>query len=122
MASLCLRPWVVYAKRPFSSPARVLKYLARYTHQTACAHATSQTRTCYDSVGKRDGLISDIGSLANPTTFNGIGAEECLQIHLSDQPLQGPPCASSQTDGVLSIVGFRDWLLNNSTHTVTCPK
>ncbi len=27
--------WVVYAKRPFSSPACVLKYLARYTHRVA---------------------------------------------------------------------------------------
>jgi hypothetical protein len=30
--------WVVYAKRPFSSPACVLKYLARYTHRVAIAN------------------------------------------------------------------------------------
>ncbi len=30
--------WVVYAKRPFSSPARVLKYLARYTHRVASSN------------------------------------------------------------------------------------
>jgi hypothetical protein len=30
--------WVVYAKRPFSSPARVLKYLARYTHRVAISN------------------------------------------------------------------------------------
>jgi len=30
--------WVVYAKRPFSSPACVLKYLARYTHRVAISN------------------------------------------------------------------------------------
>jgi hypothetical protein len=30
--------WVVYAKRPFSSPVRVLKYLARYTHRVAISN------------------------------------------------------------------------------------
>ena len=30
--------WIVYAKRPFSSPARVLKYLARYTHRVAISN------------------------------------------------------------------------------------
>ena len=30
--------WVVYAKRPFSSPVCVLKYLARYTHRVAISH------------------------------------------------------------------------------------
>ncbi len=29
--------WVVYARRPFGSPAHVLKYLARYTHRVALA-------------------------------------------------------------------------------------
>jgi len=29
------KDWVVYAKRPFSSPSCVLKYLARYTHRVA---------------------------------------------------------------------------------------
>ena len=29
------REWVVYAKPPFQSPRRVLKYLARYTHRVA---------------------------------------------------------------------------------------
>lgn len=31
--------WVVYAKRPFGSPARVLKYLARYTHKVAISNS-----------------------------------------------------------------------------------
>lgn len=32
------QPWVVYAKRPFSSPNCVLKYLARYTHRVAISN------------------------------------------------------------------------------------
>lgn len=35
----CVRKdWVVYAKRPFSSPSCVLKYLARYTHRVAISN------------------------------------------------------------------------------------
>jgi hypothetical protein len=30
--------WVVYAKRPFGSPAQVLKYLGRYTHRIAISN------------------------------------------------------------------------------------
>ena len=30
--------WVVYAKRPFGGPERVLKYLARYTHRIAISN------------------------------------------------------------------------------------
>jgi len=30
--------WIVYAKRPFSSPLCVLKYLARYTHRVALSN------------------------------------------------------------------------------------
>ena len=30
--------WIVYAKRPFSSPACVLKYPARYTHRVAISN------------------------------------------------------------------------------------
>jgi len=33
------KPWVVYAKRPFSGPFTVLKYLARYTHRVAIANS-----------------------------------------------------------------------------------
>lgn len=32
---LFLKPWVVYAKRPFGSPASVIEYLGRYTHKVA---------------------------------------------------------------------------------------
>jgi Putative transposase len=33
------KPWVVYAKPPWGSPAQVLKYLSRYTHRVALANA-----------------------------------------------------------------------------------
>lgn len=33
------RDWIVYAKRPFSGPDVVLKYLARYTHRVAISNA-----------------------------------------------------------------------------------
>jgi hypothetical protein len=34
-AALRAQPWVVYAKRPFAGPERVLQYLGRYTHRIA---------------------------------------------------------------------------------------
>ena len=36
--SLRQKPWVVYAKRPFSSPEKVLDYLGRYTHRVALSN------------------------------------------------------------------------------------
>jgi hypothetical protein len=42
--------WVVYAKRPFSSPECVLKYLARYTHRVAISNRRL--------VAMRDGRVS----------------------------------------------------------------
>jgi len=42
--------WVVYAKRPFSSPLCVLKYLARYTHRVAISNQRL--------VGLNDGRVS----------------------------------------------------------------
>jgi Putative transposase/Transposase zinc-binding domain len=38
-ASLYAKEWVVYAKRPFGGPERVLKYLARYTHRVAISNS-----------------------------------------------------------------------------------
>ncbi len=32
------KTWIVYAKRPFSSPATVIEYLARYTHKVAISN------------------------------------------------------------------------------------
>jgi hypothetical protein len=36
--SLRQKEWVVYAKRPFSSPEKVLDYLGRYTHRVALSN------------------------------------------------------------------------------------
>ena len=36
--SLFRKPWVVYAKKPFSGPQQVIQYLARYTHRIAIAN------------------------------------------------------------------------------------
>jgi Putative transposase len=33
------KPWIVYAKPPWSSPAQVLKYLSRDTHRVAIANS-----------------------------------------------------------------------------------
>lgn len=38
LQTLRARDWVVYAKPPFGGPARVLKYLSRYTHRVALAN------------------------------------------------------------------------------------
>jgi hypothetical protein len=35
--------WVVYAKKPFGGPARVLNYLGRYTHRVAISNNRLQT-------------------------------------------------------------------------------
>jgi hypothetical protein len=32
------RPWIVYAKKPFSGPAQVLEYISRYTHRVAISN------------------------------------------------------------------------------------
>jgi hypothetical protein len=37
--ALAGRDWVVYSKPPFGGPARVLKYLARYTHRVAIGNS-----------------------------------------------------------------------------------
>ena len=38
LAKLRAKEWVVYAKPPFGGPARVLKYLGRYTHRVAISN------------------------------------------------------------------------------------
>lgn len=38
LAPLREKEWVVYAKAPFGGPARVLKYLGRYTHRVAISN------------------------------------------------------------------------------------
>jgi hypothetical protein len=39
LQSLRQTEWMVYAKRPFGGPERVLKYLARYTHRVAISNS-----------------------------------------------------------------------------------
>jgi len=39
LAPLARAEWVVYAKRPFGGPERVLEYLGRYTHRVAIANS-----------------------------------------------------------------------------------
>ena len=39
LAALRRIAWVVYCKRPFSGPAAVLAYLARYTHRVAISNS-----------------------------------------------------------------------------------
>lgn len=39
MVSLTKKPWVVYAKKPFSKPEFVLRYLGRYTHRVAISNS-----------------------------------------------------------------------------------
>ena len=39
LAPLWRSDWVVYAKKPFSGPAAVLAYLARYTHRVAISNS-----------------------------------------------------------------------------------
>ena len=41
--SLKRKKWVVYAKRPFSSPETVLEYLGRYTHRVAISNHRIQS-------------------------------------------------------------------------------
>jgi len=38
LAEVRRNEWVVYAKRPFAGPQRVLRYLARYTHRVAISN------------------------------------------------------------------------------------
>ena len=38
LAPLASKSWVVYAKRPLSSPGRILDYLGRYTHRVALSN------------------------------------------------------------------------------------
>jgi hypothetical protein len=47
LAPLRKLEWIVYAKRPFASPAAVLAYLSRYTHRVAIAN--SRLITCNDN-------------------------------------------------------------------------
>ncbi len=36
--TLTVKPWVIYAKRPFHGPEQVVEYLGRYTHKIAISN------------------------------------------------------------------------------------
>lgn len=59
--------WVVYAKRPFGSPLRVLKYLARYTHRVAISNGRLRSvqdgRVHFDFKDYADGMKQRTTSL-----------------------------------------------------------
>ena len=38
MRSLFVKPWVIYAKKPFAGPEQVVRYLGRYTHRIAISN------------------------------------------------------------------------------------
>ena len=38
LRTLCRKAWVVYSKRPFAGPAKLLDYLGRYTHRVAISN------------------------------------------------------------------------------------
>jgi hypothetical protein len=56
--SLYDKQWVVYAKRPFSSPQQVLDYLGRYTHRVAISNnrilSVSQGRVTFSYRDRKD--------------------------------------------------------------------
>jgi hypothetical protein len=53
------KPWVVYSKRPFAGPQRMLDYLSRYTHRVALSNdrllACSNDQVCFSYRDRRDG-------------------------------------------------------------------
>jgi Putative transposase len=65
LAPLRRTDWVVYAKRVFAGPKRVLAYLARYTHRVAISNdrllsmnGSHVSFRCKDSVGHKTNVIT----------------------------------------------------------------
>lgn len=48
LENLFTKNWVVYAKRPFGGPGRVIEYLGRYTHKVAISNSRIKTVTDSD--------------------------------------------------------------------------
>jgi hypothetical protein len=55
------KEWVVYAKRPFNGPTRVIEYLGRYTHKTAISNsrilALNETEVVFKYRDRKDGDV-----------------------------------------------------------------
>jgi hypothetical protein len=73
-ASRYAKEWVVYAKRPFGGPERVLKYLARYTHRVAI----SNSRLIAMSDGQVTFRYKDYADAHRHKTMT-LGADEFLR-------------------------------------------
>jgi hypothetical protein len=71
------KPWVVYAKKPFSSPAHVLDYLGRYTHRVAL----SNDRICSVQNGEVSFTYRDRKN-QNRRKLMTLGAEEFIRRFL----------------------------------------
>ena len=60
--------WVVYAKRPFSSPKTVVEYLGRYTHKVAISNhrftEVSQEKVCFKYKDYRQAGKSKIATMS----------------------------------------------------------
>lgn len=63
-------PWVVYAKRPFGGPDRVLDYLGRYTHRVAISNnrlvGIDEAKVCFRWKDYRNGNRLGVMSLDAP--------------------------------------------------------
>ena len=66
---LFAKDWVVYAKRPFSSPQYVVEYLARYTHKIAISNhriiSLDNARVCFTAKDYRKGGVNYTLSLSD---------------------------------------------------------
>jgi hypothetical protein len=61
-------PWVVYAKRPFAGPEKVLDYLGRYTHRVAIANSRLiDIRDHHVVFGYRDRRRGDVPAVTSLT-------------------------------------------------------
>jgi predicted Zn-ribbon and HTH transcriptional regulator len=71
------KPWVVYAKKPFGSPAHVLDYLGRYTHRVAI----SNNRICSVHNGEVTFTYRDRKNQDRPRLMT-LAAEEFIRRFL----------------------------------------
>jgi len=69
LKSVSQKKWMVYAKKPFSSPDEVVRYIGRYTHRIAISNyrirSIDNHRVCFDYRDYKDGgkvKIMDLSS------------------------------------------------------------
>lgn len=60
--ALYRKEWVVYAKRPFGGPERIIQYLGRYTHRVGISNrrlvSMDDTRVCFTTKNGKTSTIS----------------------------------------------------------------